>query len=70
VEGLDITKAFLMGAREALKLARLVEAKKAITKDRSPSCGYRCIYRGNEAVPGKGVMVALLEKEGIIVTGI
>lgn len=68
-DGLDVTKAYLMGAREALKLARLTGARKSITKDRSPSCGCKYIIRGNEAVPGKGVMVALFEKEGIEVTG-
>lgn len=66
----DVTKAYLIGAREALKLARLVGARKAITKERSPSCGCKYIYRGNEIIPGKGVMVALFEKEGIEVSAV
>jgi uncharacterized protein YbbK (DUF523 family) len=49
--GVDVTRAFIIGAREALKLARLVGAQKAITKERSPSCGCRYIYRGNEVIP-------------------
>ena len=68
--GADVTRAYIIGAREALKLANLVGAKKAITKERSPSCGSRYIYRGNEVMPGKGVMVALFEKEGIEVTSV
>jgi uncharacterized protein YbbK (DUF523 family) len=68
--GADVTRAYIIGAREALKLANLVGAKKAITKERSPSCGCRYIYRGNEVIPGKGVMVALFEKEGIEVTSV
>ena len=68
--GVDVTKAFLTGAREALKLARLISAKKAVTKDCSPSCGSAYIYRGNEIIPGKGVMVALFEMEGIDVTSV
>ena len=69
-EGVEVTKAYLIGAREALKLARLVGAKKAITKERSPSCGCGYIYRSNEVIPGKGVMAALFEKEGIEVTSV
>ena len=68
--GVDVTKALLIGAREGLKLARLIGATKAITKDRSPSCGYNYIYRGNEVIPGKGVMVAMFEKDGIEVTSV
>jgi len=66
----DVTRAYIMGAREALKLAQLVGARKAITKEQSPSCGCRYIYRGNEVIPGKGVMVALFEKEGIEVVAV
>lgn len=68
--GSDVTRAYIMGAREAFKLARLAGVNKAITKERSPSCGCMYIYRGNEVVPGKGVMVALLEKEGLEVTSV
>jgi len=42
--GEDITASFLKGAEETLRIARLVRAKKAIFKDRSPSCGCQNIY--------------------------
>jgi uncharacterized protein YbbK (DUF523 family) len=35
-EGEDVTPAFLKGAEEVLRLARLAKAKKAILKDRRP----------------------------------
>ncbi len=35
----DVTDAFIRGARECERLARLFRIKKAILKSRSPSCG-------------------------------
>ncbi len=64
-EGEDVTPAFLKGAEEALRLARLAKAKKAILKDRSPSCGCRHIHRREGLVSGVGVTAALLAKNGI-----
>lgn len=52
-EGRDVTPEFLSGAEETLKIARLVGAKRAIFKSRSPSCGE------------EGVATKLLLKEGI-----
>src|SRR5512136_2016262 len=37
-DGMDVTAEFERGAQEALKVARLVGAKTAILKARSPSC--------------------------------
>ena len=69
-DGLDVTDAYLKGAQEALRLARFVGAKKAITKDRSPSCGCGHVWCGGDLVEGKGVMVALFEREGIEVEAV
>ena len=69
-EGVDVTREYLRGAREALKLARLGGAKKAITKERSPSCGCGYVWREHHLARGKGVMVALFEREGIEVNAV
>jgi uncharacterized protein YbbK (DUF523 family) len=61
----DVTEAFVRGARETLKMARLVGATKAILKEKSPSCGLNLISRSGEAVAGTGVLAALLRSEGI-----
>jgi uncharacterized protein YbbK (DUF523 family) len=69
-DGVDVTEAFHRGAREALKLARLVGAKTAILKARSPSCGYGKIYDGtftSTLVDGYGIFADLCKKDGMIV---
>lgn len=65
VMGEDVTDAFLRGAREALALCRLLGIKKAILKERSPSCGVRQVWIGDELKEGRGVLAALLEQAGI-----
>ncbi|MEW6399399.1 MAG: DUF523 domain-containing protein [Bacillota bacterium] len=67
-EGRDVTAAFLRGAQEALRVARLVGAREAWLKARSPSCGVTCIHDGTFAQgmrPGAGVTAALLARGGI-----
>lgn len=69
-EGADLTRAFLRGARESLKLARLFGATVAVMKSKSPSCGCGTIYDGSfsgSLVKGDGVLTALLKREGIVV---
>ncbi|MFZ7103991.1 MAG: DUF523 domain-containing protein [Peptococcaceae bacterium] len=51
-EGQDVTANFLHGARELLKIARMVNPGLIILKSRSPSCG------------AHGVTTALLKKQG------
>ncbi|EOD00929.1 DUF523 domain-containing protein [Caldisalinibacter kiritimatiensis] len=66
-EGEDVTKEFVKGAEEALKIAKLVDAKIAILKARSPSCGFGEIYDGTfsgEITKGNGVTANLLLKNG------
>lgn len=65
VAGEDVTEAFLRGARGALALCRLLGIRKAILKERSPSCGVRRVWIGDELKEGRGVLAALLEQAGI-----
>ncbi len=55
----DISSRFIKGARETLKIARMIRAEKAILKSRSPSCG--C---GKDGKP-IGVTAALLKDNEI-----
>ena len=67
-EGEDVTKEFLKGAREALRIAKQNSIKLAILKSRSPSCGVKQIYDGTFSgtlIKGEGVTAALLRREGI-----
>lgn len=70
-EGTDVTDQFIKGAYETLKLARLLGARKAILKEKSPSCGPGKIYDGNfkgNLIDGSGVTAALLRSNGIEVS--
>ncbi len=69
-EGGDVTRNFINGALEALKLAKEEGIKKALLKERSPSCGRGRIYDGSfsgKLVEGDGVAAELLMKNGISV---
>jgi len=64
----EATSQFIKGAQESLKLAKLVNVKKAILKSKSPSCGCGKIYDGNfkgGLKEGNGVTAALFLREGI-----
>jgi len=63
--GKDVTEAFIKGARESLKLARLTGATKAILKNKSPSCGLNTPYCETDTGYGSGVTAALLLSVGI-----
>ena len=66
----DVTKQFLNGAYETLKIARELGATKAILKEGSPSCGANLVYDGTftgNKIKGKGITAYILEKEGITV---
>lgn len=66
--GVDVTKAFLGGARNALDVAREHGARLAVLKDGSPSCGISYVYDGTfrgQRSPGMGVTAALLAEAGI-----
>lgn len=68
--GVDVTAAFLAGARAAVAAAQRHGAVMAILKERSPSCGSRWIYDGRFTGTlrrGQGVTAALLVCHGIAV---
>lgn len=70
-DGEDVTEAFVKGAEETLKIAKMMNIKKAILKSRSPSCGYGKIYDGTFSSTlrdGNGFTADLLEKNGIKIT--
>ena len=67
-KGIDVTKNFIQGAEETLKIAKEHNAKTAILKAGSPSCGYKRIYDGTflgNKIQGMGVTAAILNKENI-----
>jgi uncharacterized protein YbbK (DUF523 family) len=67
-KGLDVTKEFLIGAEETLRIAKLYQCKYAIMKERSPSCGSNQIYDGSfqgKVKAGAGKAALLLEEHGI-----
>jgi uncharacterized protein YbbK (DUF523 family) len=67
-DGRDVTAEFIRGAEEALKIAELVGAKRAILKARSPSCGSGQIYDGtftSTRTQGDGVFVEMCKRHGI-----
>lgn len=64
----DVTEAFERGAQEALDVALRHDARVAILKDGSPSCGSTYVYDGTfigRPVVGEGVTAALLRSRGI-----
>ncbi|MBZ9569703.1 DUF523 domain-containing protein [Patescibacteria group bacterium] len=66
--GKDITQSFKKGAKQVLKLAKLLGIKEAILKQRSPSCGCGQIYDGtfsDKVIKGNGITTALLKRNGI-----
>ena len=70
--GADVTAQYQRGAEQALHLARVFGCKKAVLKERSPSCGSGEIYDGTfsgKLTPGDGVTAALFKKNGIEVFG-
>jgi uncharacterized protein YbbK (DUF523 family) len=68
IDGEDVTREFISGAEETLKIARLFHIEEFIAKSRSPSCGCRKIYDGTfsrKLIDGDGVTTALLKRNGI-----
>ncbi len=66
--GLDCTELFVKGAEEVLKIAALLNVKKAVLKEGSPSCGCNVIYDGTFSgtkISGEGFTAKLLRENGI-----
>jgi uncharacterized protein YbbK (DUF523 family) len=67
-EGVDVTAAYLRGARQAVELATASRAGRAVLKARSPSCGSARIYDGTFSRTqrdGSGVTAAALRRAGV-----
>ncbi len=68
MSGIDVTKQVLAGAEKILRIAKLVGAKEAILKTKSPSCGFGKVFDGSftgKLIKGKGITADLIEKNGI-----
>ncbi|MCR5664084.1 MAG: DUF523 domain-containing protein [Oscillospiraceae bacterium] len=71
-EGADVTAEYEQGARLTLRLAERCGCRKALLKERSPSCGAGAIYDGSfshTVVPGDGTAAALLRDKGLALYG-
>ncbi|MCK9274745.1 MAG: DUF523 domain-containing protein [Syntrophales bacterium] len=64
-ENRDVTSNFLTGAEMALLIAQTLKIKKAILKERSPSCGVHYIKKGDLLTKGSGVTTELFRRNGI-----
>jgi uncharacterized protein YbbK (DUF523 family) len=66
--GKDVTSNFIKGAEMSAILADLTQARTAVLKANSPSCGVNCIYDGTfsrSKCKGDGVTAALLKQKGL-----
>lgn len=66
--GEDKTAEYIRGAKEVLRLARLLNCTTAVLKKKSPSCGSGEIYDGSfsgKTAKGDGVCAGLLKANGI-----
>lgn len=66
--GKDVTNYFKKGAKEVLKIAKILGVKKAILKQKSPSCGSGKIYDGTfsgRLIEGDGITAPFLKKQNI-----
>ncbi len=69
-ENMDVTDKYLLGAYDALELAKRENIHVAILKERSPSCGSNYIYDGTfsgNLINGEGITTRLLRENGITV---
>ena len=67
-KGKDVSKNFIKGAEETLKIAKIFNCTEAILKEGSPSCGSSFIYDGSftgKKISGQGVTTDLLRKNNI-----
>ena len=69
-DGKDVTEAFRRGAELALATAKDRGCRKALLKERSPSCGSGMIYDGSftgTLMPGDGVTAEYLKNKNLII---
>lgn len=65
---IDVTNEYNIGAKKALELALQYNCKKALLKEKSPSCGVNYIYDGTftkKLINGMGITTRLLLSNGI-----
>lgn len=68
--GIDVTEAYLSGAKRAFTLVQKLNIAVAILQESSPSCGTHGIFDGTftgTRVAGEGVTAALLRRHGVVV---
>ena len=66
--GIDVTKEYIKGAEEVLKLAKELNIEEALLKEKSPSCGVHKIYDGtftNAKIDGVGITTKILKENNI-----
>jgi uncharacterized protein YbbK (DUF523 family) len=63
--GVDVTEAYLEGARRAVVLAEREGCEAAYLKESSPSCGCARVHTSEGLLPGCGVATAMLRRAGI-----
>ena len=71
-KGRDVTEAFVKGAEEAARIARMCGCSCALLKQRSPSCGCGQVYDGTFSGAkreGNGLCAGALLKQGVRVFG-
>ena len=71
-DGTDVTENYKKGASEALLLCKLLGIKKALLKEKSPSCGKGAVYDGSfmgTLKAGNGITASALLSAGIEVFG-
>ena len=71
-DGTNVTKEYRKGAEEVLRLCRLFGCKRAVLKEKSPSCGFGKVYDGTfsgKLIDGNGITAKLLMENGIEVFG-
>ena len=71
-QGRDVTAQFERGAEAALTIVLAQNIRRAILKERSPSCGCGPIYDGTfsgKLVAGQGITAAKLGRAGLSVCG-
>jgi uncharacterized protein YbbK (DUF523 family) len=68
--GEDNTSYFIKGVEKSIEIVKEHNIKKAILKERSPSCGVHEVYDGSfshKKIKGMGVTAQYLKEKGIIV---
>lgn len=71
-DGTDVTAPFYAGAQAVGQLADWYGCRKALLKERSPSCGHGQIYDGSfsgKLTAGSGITARLLKEKGLEVLG-